>query len=57
MKTSRLKPLEHFNDGGGPLVTVILDGVGIGSRDERDGVYVAHTPVLDGFSGSHCSLN
>ncbi len=47
MKTYRLKPLDHFNDGGGPLVTVILDGVGIGSRDESDGVYVAHTPVLD----------
>jgi 2,3-bisphosphoglycerate-independent phosphoglycerate mutase len=24
-----------------------MDGMGIGSRDERDGLYVAHTPVLD----------
>ncbi len=31
----------------GPVVTIIMDGVGIGSRDERDGVYVANTPVLD----------
>jgi 2,3-bisphosphoglycerate-independent phosphoglycerate mutase len=28
-------------------VTVIMDGIGIGSRDERDGVYVANTPTLD----------
>ncbi len=47
MNVKRLKPLDDFNGGGGPLVTVILDGVGIGSRDESDGVYVAHTPVLD----------
>jgi 2,3-bisphosphoglycerate-independent phosphoglycerate mutase len=26
---------------------VILDGVGIGARDESDGVHLAHTPVLD----------
>ena len=47
MKTNRLKPLNGFNTSNGPVVTVILDGVGIGSRDERDGVYVSHTPVLD----------
>jgi 2,3-bisphosphoglycerate-independent phosphoglycerate mutase len=31
----------------GPLVTVILDGVGIGRQDESDGVFSARTPVLD----------
>jgi 2,3-bisphosphoglycerate-independent phosphoglycerate mutase len=26
---------------------IVMDGVGIGSRDERDGVYSANTPLLD----------
>lgn len=47
MKVQGLKPLNDFNRSNGPVVTVILDGIGIGSRDERDGVYVSHTPVLD----------
>ncbi|MEE4164359.1 MAG: 2,3-bisphosphoglycerate-independent phosphoglycerate mutase [Desulfocapsaceae bacterium] len=47
MKNGRLKPLENYNGDSGPLVAVILDGIGIGSRDESDGVFVSHTPVLD----------
>ncbi|HOZ47090.1 MAG TPA: 2,3-bisphosphoglycerate-independent phosphoglycerate mutase [Candidatus Hydrogenedentes bacterium] len=31
----------------GPVVFVIMDGVGIGKRDESDGVHMAYTPVLD----------
>jgi 2,3-bisphosphoglycerate-independent phosphoglycerate mutase len=31
----------------GPVVTVIMDGVGIGPQDESDGVHMAYTPVLD----------
>ena len=31
----------------GPLVTIIMDGVGIGPGDETDGVAEAYTPVLD----------
>jgi 2,3-bisphosphoglycerate-independent phosphoglycerate mutase len=42
-----LQKLNGFKASKGPVVTVILDGVGLGSRDERDGVFVAHTPVLD----------
>jgi 2,3-bisphosphoglycerate-independent phosphoglycerate mutase len=34
---------------GGPLVLVILDGVGVGRRDEYDAVATATTPVLDGL--------
>jgi 2,3-bisphosphoglycerate-independent phosphoglycerate mutase len=33
--------------GKGPLVTVIMDGIGIGKQDESDGVHMAYTPVLD----------
>lgn len=47
MTTNILQKLNGFKASNGPVVTVILDGVGLGSRDERDGVFVAHTPVLD----------
>ncbi len=47
MTTKALTPLTGYQGFDGPVVIVIMDGVGIGSRDERDGVYVANTPVLD----------
>ncbi len=31
----------------GPVLTVVLDGVGIGVRDEGDAVHLARTPTLD----------
>ncbi len=42
-----LTPLPGFKAFPGPVVCAILDGVGLGKRDESDGVYLAHTPVLD----------
>jgi 2,3-bisphosphoglycerate-independent phosphoglycerate mutase len=42
-----LRPLQGYVQPPGPLVFVIMDGVGLGKRDESDGVYLAHTPVLD----------
>lgn len=33
--------------GTGPVVLVVMDGVGLGPRDESDGVYMAHTPTYD----------
>jgi len=47
MKPERLQPLNSFKPLKGPVVTVILDGIGIASADESNGVHVAHTPVLD----------
>jgi 2,3-bisphosphoglycerate-independent phosphoglycerate mutase len=47
MTTKALKPLAGYKKFGGPLVTIIMDGIGIGSGDDSDGVYVAYTPVLD----------
>ena len=47
MTTLALSPLPGYRSFDGPVVTIIMDGVGIGARDERDGVFVAHTPVLD----------
>ncbi|PID72989.1 MAG: phosphoglycerate mutase (2,3-diphosphoglycerate-independent) [Desulfobacterales bacterium] len=43
----RLNRNDSVSTYKGPLVTIIMDGVGIGSRDERDGVFTADTPVLD----------
>ena len=31
----------------GPLLTVVLDGVGLGPADAGNAVHLAHTPVLD----------
>jgi 2,3-bisphosphoglycerate-independent phosphoglycerate mutase len=47
MTTKALVPLAGYKSFNGPLVTIVMDGIGIGSRDESDGVYVAYTPVLD----------
>jgi 2,3-bisphosphoglycerate-independent phosphoglycerate mutase len=44
-----LKPLPGEGIGG-PVVFVIMDGIGIGSKDERDGVHMAYTPVLDSLT-------
>ncbi len=34
----------------GPVLTVVLDGVGIGPNDEGNAVYLAQTPVLDALA-------
>jgi 2,3-bisphosphoglycerate-independent phosphoglycerate mutase len=47
MTHSALEPTPGYEPFNGPIVTVIMDGVGIGTKDERDGVYIANTPVLD----------
>ncbi len=39
----------------GPVVIVIMDGVGIGSGGEDDAVALARTPVLDGLKAEHAS--
>lgn len=42
-----LKRLSNFQGRPGPVVLVIMDGVGIGKRDDSDGVFLAKTPCLD----------
>lgn len=42
-----LKKLDGFQPRKGPLLFIVMDGVGIGKRDESDGVFVAKTPCLD----------
>jgi 2,3-bisphosphoglycerate-independent phosphoglycerate mutase len=42
-----LKSLPGYTAFAGPVVAVIMDGIGIGPHDESDGVHVAFTPTLD----------
>lgn len=41
-----LKPHGLF-ESSGPVVVVVLDGVGIGKQDEGDAVFLARTPTMD----------
>jgi 2,3-bisphosphoglycerate-independent phosphoglycerate mutase len=43
----KLNKLEKYNGSKGPLLLVIMDGVGFGKNDETDAVHLANTPVLD----------
>jgi len=42
-----LKKLSNFSGRPGPLMLVVMDGIGIGKRDDSDGVFLAKTPCLD----------
>jgi len=42
-----LKPHPSFAPVEGPVLLVVMDGVGLGRRDEGDAVHLARTPTLD----------
>jgi 2,3-bisphosphoglycerate-independent phosphoglycerate mutase len=42
-----LEKIKGFTGRKGPLVLIIMDGVGLGKRDDSDGVFLAKTPTLD----------
>ena len=46
-----LKRLTSFQGRKGPLLLIIMDGVGIGRQDETNAVYLANTPNLDRLFG------
>ena len=43
----KLTPHPSFGGVEGPVLCVVMDGVGIGRGDEGDAVHLAYTPVLD----------
>ncbi len=47
MSNLTLQRLPGYTEFSGPVVTVIMDGMGIGPRNESNGIYMAYTPVLD----------
>lgn len=42
-----LKQLPAFSGRPGPLLFIVMDGIGLGHNDESNAVYMAKTPVLD----------
>ncbi|MBP6343414.1 MAG: 2,3-bisphosphoglycerate-independent phosphoglycerate mutase [Candidatus Omnitrophica bacterium] len=42
-----LPHIKNFSGRQGPVLLVIMDGVGLGKRDDSDGVFLAKTPTLD----------
>lgn len=54
----KLKRLKAFSGPKGPLLLIIMDGIGIGRRDETNAVYLAQTPNLDSLFSSelYCQL-
>lgn len=47
MTVQTLSPLAGYKHQAGPVVLVIMDGVGFGAGDESDGVHMAYTPIFD----------
>ena len=49
MTTERLQleKLQAYQGRPGPLLLIIMDGIGIGPPDERNAVHLAATPTLD----------
>jgi len=43
----KLEKLANFEGRKGPLLFVVMDGVGFGRNDESDAVFLAKTPTLD----------
>jgi 2,3-bisphosphoglycerate-independent phosphoglycerate mutase len=42
-----LRKLKTFHGRKGPLLLIIMDGIGMGRQDESNAIYVAKTPNLD----------
>ncbi len=47
MTAKQLMSLPEYQIFDGPVVAIVMDGIGIGPQDESDGVYCAFTPTLD----------
>ncbi|MGQ9852000.1 MAG: 2,3-bisphosphoglycerate-independent phosphoglycerate mutase [Candidatus Oleimicrobiaceae bacterium] len=43
----KLRRLEHWHGRSGPLLVIIMDGIGISPHGEGNAVRMAHTPTLD----------
>ena len=56
--TLKLKKRVSFSGRKGPLLLIIMDGVGIGREDKSNAVFLARTPVLDRLFRSklYCQL-
>ncbi len=44
-----LKKLEYFTGYKGPVVVIVMDGIGISEKTEGNAVYNSYTPYMDGL--------
>jgi len=42
-----LKKIKEFSGRPGPLLLIIMDGIGLGKKDASNGIFLANTPCLD----------
>jgi len=54
--TLKLKRSKMFSGRMGPLLLIIMDGIGVGEKDETNAVYLANTPNLDSLFKSRFYL-
>ena len=47
MENYNLKKLKTFSGRKGPLVLIIMDGIGLGEKNNTNAFYLAKTPFLD----------
>ncbi|MCK9294700.1 MAG: 2,3-bisphosphoglycerate-independent phosphoglycerate mutase [Desulfobulbaceae bacterium] len=50
MSNMKLHRYAGYADFPGPVVTVVMDGMGLGPENESNGIYMAYTPQLDELS-------
>ena len=52
MNLPKLNALQNFHGRKGPLLLVIMDGIGIGPSNDTNAVFLANTPNLDSLIAS-----
>ncbi len=53
----KLKKLENFKPRKGPVLLIIMDGIGLGKQDDSNAVFAAKTPCLDELFASELSTS
>ncbi len=52
MSSPKLNKLSQFHGRSGPLLLIIMDGIGLGPSNDTNAVYLANTPNLDSLCAS-----
>ena len=57
MSSLNLKKLTRFSSRDGPIVLIIMDGIGIGKKDNNNAFFLANTPFLDKLKQDCIKMN
>jgi len=57
MSSLTLKKLASFSGRDGPVVLIIMDGIGIGKENNNNAFYLAKTPFLDKLKQDCIKMN